>query len=490
MKQVIVVGAGIAGLAASIRLAKAGFKVQLLERNKEAGGNITELKSNGFRFDGGPSIMTKPEYLKELFELWNKKPDDYIRFLKIDPLFRYFFPDGTFIDAFSDRQKFQEELKSKSAEPFEHVEKLLDDSKEIFRLTHDVFLERSLHEAKNYFNWSTLRGILRFNRVRAFQSMNHYNKNKFKDERLVQLFNRYASFNGSDPFTAPATLNVITHFAVNEGSYFPEGGMISITNSLVKLAEYAGVNINFNTEVREIKISNQRINGVATIAGHLHADIVVSNADVHFTYQKLLSGIKMPKIIANQPRSSSVIVFYWGVKKVIPEFELHNTFFGKSDIAEYDALFKQGAICDDPTIYLYNSSRLNPADAPEGMSNWFVMISAPHDNGQDWDKLVKDARENILRKLSGICGEDISPLIVSENILTPPLIEKKTHAWLGSIYGNSSNGIFSAFLRHSNFSNKVKGLYFCGGSVHPGAGIPLCLLSAKITSDLIRRREV
>jgi phytoene desaturase len=487
-KKVIIIGGGIAGLAASIRLSKAGFIVQLFEANENVGGNLGEIRSNGFRWDSGPSILTKPEYIEELFRICNKDPKDYIRFQKVEPLFRYFFSDGTFIDSFSDRKKFQEELKLKSDEPFAHVNKMLDDSKEIFRLTNEVFLERSLHEFRNYFNLATLRGILRFNRVHAFGSMHKYNRKVFSDQRLVQLFDRYASFNGSNPFEAPATLNVITHFAMNNGSYLPEGGMISISKSLYKLALDAGVDIKSSSPVKKIIIQDRKVTGVETTDGFIPASIVVSNADIHYTYKKLLPEIRMPDIVSSQPRSSSVIVFYWGIKKIFPGIELHNTFFGKNDKEEYDILFRQHSISNNPTVYLYNSSKMNPDDAPRGMSNWFVMVSAPYNNGQDWNSIVAEVKLNVLRKISTVLKEEIEPLIVTENILTPAMIENKTNAWLGSIYGNSSNKIFSAFLRHSNFSRKIKGLYFCGGSVHPGAGLPLCLLSAKITSDLVTRR--
>lgn len=488
-KSVIVIGAGIAGLAASIRLAKSGMHVHLLEGNESAGGNIRELYADGFRFDCGPSILTKPEYISELFQLFQKNPDDYIRFLKVDPLFRYFFSDGTFIDAFSDREKFRKEIEQKTKEPFRHVNKLLDDSREIFHLTHEVFLERSLHEPKNYFNWPTVRGLLRFNKVHAFQSMHNYNRNKFSDERLVQLFNRYASYNGSNPYEAPATLNVITHFAVNDGSYLPEGGMISISKALTRLAQEAGVSISFNTKVKQIVLYENKVTGVETSSGFIPSDIVVSNADVHYTYKHLLPGMKMPSIISDQPRSSSVIVFYWGIKKIIPQLELHNTFFGQDDRVEYNALFKEGKICNDPTVYLYNSSHVIRSDAPQGMSNCFVMVSAPHHNGQDWSRNAAETKSVVLKKLSASLKEDMASLIISEHIMTPDMIENRTHAWKGSIYGNSSNKIFSAFLRHANFSSRIKGLYFCGGSVHPGAGLPLCLLSAKITSDLVVRRS-
>jgi phytoene desaturase len=488
-KKVIVIGAGIAGLATSIRLANAGYEVQLLEANESVGGNIGEIKSNGFRWDTGPSILTKPEYIEELFRLCNQNSEDHIRFQKVEPLFRYFFSDGTFIDSYSDRNKFEAELKSKSNEPFSHVHKILDDSKEIFRLTNEVFLRRSLHEFKNYFNLATVRGILRFNRVRAFSSMHKYNRKVFSDKRLVQLFDRYASFNGSNPFEAPATLNVITHFAVNNGSWLPEGGMASIAKSLSTLASHAGVEIKTSCAAKKISIRNKQVIGVETVQGFISADIVVSSADIHYTYKKLIPEIKMPAVVASQPRSSSVIVFYWGIKKIFNEVELHNTFFGKNDKEEFDALFLEHKITDDPTVYLYNSSRLNSEDAPQGMSNWFVMVSAPYNSGQDWNSIVPEVKNNVLKKISARLKEDIEPLIATEKVLTPSMIENKTNAWLGSIYGNSSNKIFSAFLRHPNFSRRIKGLYFCGGSVHPGAGLPLCLLSAKITSDLIRRRS-
>jgi phytoene desaturase len=487
-RKVIVIGGGIAGLATSIRLVKSGYSVRLFEANADVGGNIGEIKSNGFRWDTGPSILTKPEYIEELFQLCKKDPKDYIRFQKVEPLFRYFFSDGTSIDTFSDRKLFEAELKIKSNESFTHVNKLLDDSKEIFRLTKEVFLERSLHEFRNYFDLATLRGILRFNRVRAFSSMHKYNRKVFKDKRLVQLFDRYASFNGSNPFEAPATLNVITHFAINNGSWLPEGGMVSIAKSLRKLAMEEGVEIKTSSPVKKIVIENNRVKGIETAAGLVDADIVVSNADIHFTYNKLMPEVKMPGIVESQPRSSSVIVFYWGIKKTFPSLELHNTFFCSDDRKEYDSLFKEHVIPDDPTVYLYNSSKMNTSDAPSGMSNWFVMVSAPYNNGQDWDSIVSKVKMNVLKKISHTLNEDIEPVIVTENMLTPSMIENKTNAWLGSIYGNSSNKIFSAFLRHANFSRKIHGLFFCGGSVHPGAGLPLCLLSAKITSELVMRR--
>ncbi len=186
-----------------------------------------------------------------------------------------------------------------------------------------------------------------------------------------------------------------------------------------------------------------------------------------------------------QERSSSALIFYWGIKKQFTQLDLHNIFFSEDYKAEFDHIWQQKTIYHNPTVYLNISSKLKPDDAPEGCENWFIMINVPANTGQDWDTLIADARKNIIQKLSGVLGEDIGSLIVTESILDPRSIESKTSSYQGSIYGTSSNSKFAAFLRHANRSSKIKNMYFCGGSVHPGGGIPLCLLSAKIVSEWV-----
>jgi phytoene desaturase len=239
--------------------------------------------------------------------------------------------------------------------------------------------------------------------------------------------------------------------------------------------------------VDEIVVINGKAKGIRAKGENILADVVVSNMDVWFTYNRLLNKHPQlhPKKTLNQERSSSALIFYWGIKKQFPALDLHNIFFSTDYKAEFEHIWKQQDIYHDPTVYLNISSKLKPDDAPKGCENWFVMINVPANNGQDWDKLIADARKTIITKLSRLLGEDIGPLIDNESILDPRSIESKTSSYKGSIYGTSSNNQFAAFLRHANKSSKVKGLYFCGGSVHPGGGIPLCLLSAKIVSEVI-----
>ena len=483
----IVIGSGIAGLAAAIRASKLGWKVRLFESNSYSGGKIAERKFNGFRFDIGPSVLTKPEYLQELFDLCGKNIDEYIRFEKVDPLFRFYFNNGTSIDTYSDPAKMLKELKEKTNEPAGNITKVLKDAKKIYQLTHQVFLERSLHKIKNYFNRSTLRGILQFRKVRAFQTMHYYNRKNLRDERLVRIFDRYASYNGSNPFEAPGTLNVISHFEMNEGAYFPIGGMRKIIEGMLKLADECGVEMNSGEAVKEIVIKAGKVKGVKTEGNFIESSCVICNTDIHLAYDKLLPVLNKNKHSLKQERSSSVIIFLWGLRENISSINLHNTFFGEDDLIEYNAIFKDKTICIDPSVYLYNSSSHNLEDAPAGKANWFVMVTAPCDEGQDWTSLIKQSRAQIIKKLSTALNFDLEDLIEAEEAIGPSDIEAQTGSWMGSIYGNSSNGIFSAFLRHPNFIKGTKGLYFCGGSVHPGAGIPLCLLSAKIVAELIEK---
>jgi len=485
--KALIIGAGIAGIATAIRLAVKGYAVEVFEANNYPGGKLSEVELEGYRFDAGPSLLTMPQYIDELFKLAGKNPADYFRYQKLDVVCNYFYEDGTRLSAYADTGKFAKEIATQTGEPAESVLKYLASSRDIYSITNHVFLERSLHRLQTYLRWDTLRSVFRFPQIDPFRTMHRANSKSFKDARVVQFFDRYATYNGSDPYQAPATLNVIPHLEHHFGAYFPDGGMYSITQSLVKLAEELGVKFNYNTRIDEIVVINGQAKGIRAKGANIVGDIVVSNMDVWFTYSKLLG--KYPKLhpqkTLTQERSSSALIFYWGITKTFPQLHLHNIFFSADYKAEFDHIWQQQDIYHDPTVYINISSKLKADDAPAGCENWFVMINVPANNGQDWDKLIADARKNIQQKLSKMLGEDISQLITCEAILDPRSIESKTSSYKGSIYGTSSNNQFAAFLRHANRSSKVEGFYFCGGSVHPGGGIPLCLLSAKITASLI-----
>ncbi|GAB2986291.1 phytoene desaturase family protein [Mucilaginibacter puniceus] len=486
-QKAFIIGAGIAGIATAIRLAVKGYTVEVFEANNYPGGKLTEFTQNGYRFDAGPSLFTMPQYVDDLFKLAGKNPSEYFNYQKLDVVCQYFYEDGTQLTAFADSEKFAKEVTDKMGEPSASVENHIANSRNIYNITNHVFLERSLHQLKTFLRWDTVKSILRLPQIDAMRTMHKANKGFFKDKRMVQLFDRYATYNGSNPYTAPATLNVIPHLEQHFGAYFPEGGMHSITIALVDLAASLGVKFNYNSRVDEVVVDGEKVSGIKVDRELIESDLIISNMDVWYTYKKLLKVHPNlhPQKILQQERSSSALIFYWGIKKQFPKLDLHNIFFSADYKAEFDHIWKEQVIYYDPTIYLNISSKLKPDDAPEGCENWFTMINVPANTGQDWDKLIADARKNIITKLSRLLGEDMGPLITTESILDPRSIESKTSSYQGSLYGTSSNSQFAAFLRHANKSSKIKGLYFCGGSVHPGGGIPLCLLSAKIVSEWI-----
>ncbi len=483
-----VIGSGIAGLAAAIRLRHHGFEVTVFEKNLAAGGKISELKVDGFRFDRGPTVLTKPEYVDELFELCGKKASDYWNYHAVEPIFNYFFDDGTVIRSSKNEKKFAAEIASKTNASANSVIDFLRRSARKHSLTDEVFLQRSLHRFRNYLNRSTLRGILNFGEVDVFRSMNAANSKQFSDQKVVDIFNRYASYNGSDPYQAPATLNVIAHYEITLGTFFAEGGIQRIISALHKLATDIGVTFEMGTSVDRIITEAGSAIALSTDKGQRKFNLILSNADVHTTYTHLLPELFPPKRYMEQPRSSSVIVFYWGMNRTFEKLGLHNMFLSNNSNEEYRYLFRENDLYEDPTVHLTISSKMNETDAPTGHENWAALISVPHDTGQDWPALVALSRKRVIRKLNGILKTDIEPYIVFESVLDPQKVKTETNAAFGAVFGNSSNGMFSAFLRHPNFSSKLGNLFFCGGTAHPGPGIPLCLLSAKIATDLVMEK--
>lgn len=483
--KAIIIGAGLAGIASAIRLAVKGYSVDVYETAAQPGGKLSEIRSGDFRFDAGPSLFTMPQYVDELFRLAGKNPEDYFRYKRLDTICRYFYEDGTRLNAYSDRNKFASEIEKNTADSAASVIVFLDKSEKIYQITNPVFLQRSLHKFLNYFNLTTLKSLLRFPQIDAFRTMNKSNSASFKDSKTIRLFNRYATYNGSNPYQAPATLNVIPHFEQHFGAYFPKGGMYSIVRSLADLAKLCGVKFHYNTYVDEIELKDRKVSGVR-IGSEVHeADLVVSNMDIWYTYRRLLKNISAPEKILLQERSSSALIFYWSINRTFPELDIHNIFFTEDYENEFQHIWQKKDIYQDPTIYLNISSKIEAADAPPGCENWFTMINVPSNSGQNWDALIDEARRNIVSKLSRILKADISGLIIDEQILDPRKIDSQSFSYQGSLYGSSSNNQFAAFLRHANFTSKIEGLFFAGGSVHPGGGIPLALLSAKIVDGLV-----
>lgn len=484
--KIAIIGAGVGGIATSIRLALKGYSVEVFEANSYVGGKLSQLESNGFRFDAGPSLFTMPELVDELFLLAGKNPRDFFNYQRLEESCRYFYDDGTFLRGYSDIEKFADEAAEKTGVNKAAVKNHLKKSEYIYKATAYLFLERSLHKIKSYLSFRVLKSFLKLPFLGVFSSMHAANTKTLKNDKMAQLFDRYATYNGSNPYLAPSILNIIPHLEFSKGAFFPENGMYSIASSLFNLAKSLGVIFHLNTKVDEIIVEQRTIKGLVVKGKTIFSDYVVCNLDVYFVFNSLLKSQKKPEKILNQERSTSALIFYWGINKSFDKLDLHNIFFSSDYASEFKALRKGNQIYCDPTVYVNITSKKNKSDAPSSCENWFVMINVPANKGQDWDALIQIARENILDKLSKQLDIDLKSLILTEELLEPRTIEHKTASHQGALYGTASNNKMAAFFRHPNFSNDISGLYFCGGSVHPGGGIPLALSSAKIVDSFFK----
>lgn len=479
-----IIGAGIAGLASAVRMAVRGHEVEVFEANDYPGGKLSQFDLQGYRFDAGPSLFTMPQYVDDLFRLAGEAPMEHFQYDRLDTVCHYFWEDGTRLNAYADPAAFGKEVEDKLGVPAERVHKALSDSAYKYELTGRIFLEKSLHRLSTWTNAKVLKAMLKIPGLDLFTSMNQVNERLLQEPKLVQLFNRFATYNGSNPYKAPGLLSIIPHFEHKIGAYFPRGGMNAITQAIYDLAVRKGVTFHMGQPVDRILVENGRAVGLQVGAAQHRFGRIISNMDVFFTYKKLLPDARHPQLTLKQQKSTSALIFYWGIRHSFEELGLHNIFFSEDYKREF-ALLEAGEVYEDPTVYVNISSKCEPGDAPEGHENWFTMINVPYDSGQDWDAIIDRAREQIFEKVGRMLGVDLKSLIVCEDILDPRSIESKTRSHLGALYGTSSNNRMAAFMRHANFSNRIKGLYFCGGSVHPGGGIPLCLLSAKIVEDVM-----
>ncbi|MFZ0453403.1 MAG: phytoene desaturase family protein [Ignavibacteriaceae bacterium] len=490
-----IIGTGIGGLTASIRLAHNGFDVSVFEKNSYIGGKAGIVKNKGFRFDSGPSLLTMPFVLEKIFNDFNDDIKNYLTIKPLSILSKYFYQDGTEIIAYNDIDKFADEIERKTLDNQNDIKKYFNYSKNIYDLTADLFIFNNIHDPSSFLNSLALKTLFNIRKIDSFRVMHEVNAKYFKDDKTVQLFDRYATYNGSNPYKAPATLNLIPYVEYNLGGFIVCEGISEIPAALHRLAVKNGVRFFLEHSVENILFDkNKKVNGlqIAKInSGKVEEnfDIVISNADANYTYKNLINkNLFMESKRSVTEPSSSALVFYWGIKGIHENLEIHNILFSKDYKNEFDEIFNKKVCPRDPTIYIYISSKFKKDDAPAGHENWFVMINAPSIKNQDWNNEIQKSKENIIKKIQEVLKINLSEKIISEKIMSPVDIEMNTNSYQGSIYGISSNNRQAAFLRQRNRSKKYNGLYFCGGSTHPGGGIPLVVSSGVITANLIMKK--
>ncbi|AFG38824.1 phytoene desaturase family protein [Spirochaeta africana] len=497
MGNVVVIGGGIGGLTAAAYAAHAGHSVTLFESQPGPGGKALSLQQAGYRFDTGPSVFTMQDVFATVFSELDQDFSSLLSPVPLDPGFCYWWPDGSTL-----RLSPGEEALLAGAEqlgiPRAQTAAYIASCRKIYHATHELFLWRSLHSLSTYRTRVFWRSLMQIGRIKALRSMHAVNARFFSDSRMQQFADRYATYNGSSPYRTPATMNIISYVENILGAMSLDGGTVQLPLALEKTARKLGVDLRYSSPVDEIMTvphkrtwfglgrTRHRVTGVRSGGRIYPADVVISNADVEPTYKYLLQDPAAPELkrYLNQEPSSSVIVWYLGIAARFSQLSVNNIFFSGDYHREFSQIF-DGKLPDDPTLYLNITSKVTPQDAPPYGENWFVLVNTPPDNGQDWDSLATRVYDHIIQRMSAELGQDITPLIEFAEPLTPRDIQTRTGSRQGSIYGIASNTRTAAFSRHPNRSRRYAGLYFCGGSVHPGGGMPMVVLSGRIAASLI-----
>ena len=495
MSHIVVVGAGVGGLAAATRLAAQGHAVTLVEQAATVGGKLGVEKIDDFVFDTGPSLLTLPQVLDDLFAATGGgSASDELGLQRLDIACRYTFPDGAILDLPGEMRDIPAALDAalgdgRGAEWSAFSER----AQRIWDVTRIPFLEspidvrtmlglsRHLDELAAVAPWRTLRGI---------------GKSYLSDPRLRMLLDRYATYTGSDPRRAPAALASVPYAEQAFGSWYVAGGLGRIAAALLDRALTLGVDVRLGTKVTEIVSDATGVNGVRVDdGGVISADAVVANADAHQVYNTLLTARRWPIRQARwrlrrTTRSLSGFVILLALQNAPAGQPHHHVMFAEDYDDEFDAVFgRHGRARPVPRPTIYLSAPPDPAIVPhEGAGAWFVLVNAPpHDpeSGTDWDAPgLGDRYADQILDLMAERGLDVRGEVRNRVIISPADLQRRTMTPGGSIYGTSSNGAMAAFLRPANRS-PVPGLFLVGGSAHPGGGLPLVMMSAKIVADMI-----
>ena len=485
-KKVAVIGGGLGALSSAIRLARLGFSVQLFEKNPKVGGKVNEVVLESYRFDTGASLLTMPFVIDELFDFAGFKRSDYLDFVSIDPICRYFFSDGSEMDASADKAKMRTAIQQLSPDDVEAYEQFLNYAEQIHTLASEIFMFTPIHEFRKLMKPRHFRTLFRLHQIDPFRTVHQSVSRFFSDPRLIQLFDRYATYNGSDPFQAPATLNIIPYVEYALGGYYVKGGIYRLIDALALVARELGIQIHTSARVEKICRDGKRASGVLVNGEKIGADYVLCGADAIVAHDELIDGHQNWRERLNRLEPSlSGMVFLWGVRAKHPKLAHHNIVFSSDYDAEFKQIFKRQQVPDEPTIYIAITSKADASHAPVDGENWFVLLNMPYlAPGQIWEKEKDRMRSVVLAKLKQL-GFDITDRIEVEQIYTPEDFSELYASNRGSIYGISSNSKTTAFKRIPNRSRILDRLYFAGGSVHPGGGIPLVILSGKMAAVLM-----
>ena len=496
-QRIVVIGSGFGGLAAAVRLAARGHQVTLVERRDQPGGRAYVYRQDGFTFDGGPTVITAPWMISELFELAGRDPVDYISLVPVNPFYRIFFSDGEHFDYTGDRDEMNAAIAAFSAYP----EDVAGYARFIAK-TERIFAKGFTDLATTPFLNVTdmLKVAPDLIRLESYRTVYGFVSRFVKDERLRQVLSFHPLLVGGNPFQTTSIYTLIHHLEREWGVWFAMGGTGSIIDALVRLFSELGGTLRLNAEVGEILLDGKRATGLRLTDGEeLDADIVVCNADVPGAYHRLLPAASRRKYtdrrLARMRYSMSLVVIYFGTDRRYRDLsgnrlKHHNIILGPRYKELLTDIFQRKTLAEDFSLYLHMPTVTDPSLAPPNGDAFYVLAPVPHLGGAiDWARAAQPYRDRIIQLLEERFLPDLTSHIVSEHMIDPRHFEGELRSYLGSAFSVEPILTQSAWFRPHNRSEEVDNLYFVGAGTHPGAGLPGVLSSAKIAEDLIEAAE-
>lgn len=491
-QRICIVGGGIGGLVAAIQLAYIGYRVDVFEQSDRVGGKCNVSTFDGCTFETGPTLVTMPFVMDEVFRRVGKSREDYIVLHPVDPACQYRWSDGSRLDMPFSLEDVIDNIEKFAPGEGAHARAYLEHAKDVYEMTKDVFIFSPFDGFLEFVKPRNMGMLPKLHKLRFASTLHSHNASYFRDQRLLQLFDRFATYNGSNPFKAPATLMVIPWVEIGFGAWYPEGGMYSIIDGLVCLATELGVSIHTGRRVSSITSTRKKATGVILEDGErFECEHVISNADVFVTRKHLL-GLDVPE---PKDLSCSGLVIQASVDRVDHGLAHHSILFADDYRREFEAIERGPRNDENATIYISRSVAADARLAGTERENWFMLVNAPA-NGvstilnrhepSTWEGHNETLLDNVLQRMK-VFG--LQPSIREYRVRTPDTMAQEWSSYRGALYGASSNSPLSAFLRPRQKSQDIENLWYVGGSAHPGGGIPLVATSGLLAASLIQQQR-
>ncbi len=487
----VVVGAGLGGIAAAARLAQHGYAVTVLEKNSIPGGRCGQIVRDGHRFDIGPTLFLMREVFAETFAALGERLEDHLDLRRIDPTYRIRFDDGLELELTSDLNGLAAQVEAIQPGSFRGLLAYLAEGDRHYRLSLERFVGRNFYSLADYFSPANLPLLFQLKALsKHYDHIGRY----LSDPHLKAAFTFQDMYLGLSPFDAPATYSLLQYTELAGGVWYPIGGLYQVVSHLAAIACARQVRFMFNAPVAQITVAASRATGVRLGDGtQLDADVVVANADLPYVYRSLLSEAG-PRDQAEARRleglkyTSSAIMFYWGVDQVYPQLNTHNVFLSGNYRGSFESIFRDHGLPGQPSFYVHAPARVDPAAAPAGHDTLFVLVpvgSLDEARPQDWEALSQAARRAVLQRLAAAGLDNLEPHLKFEICYTPRDWEGRYHLKNGAGFGLSHNFWQVGYLRPHNRHARYPNLYFVGSSTHPGTGLPIVLISARLVVERI-----